>query len=283
MRTSVPLPHIVIVMPAYNEAEGITGFIDEIRLSLTPLAHKLSFVIADDRSTDTTATLFTTTPDVAVHTQTRNRGHGPTALAAYREGLALDPTVLVHVDGDGQFLGADIADAVRALVSTGADVVHGVRRGRTDPWYRKALTAAVRLLVAAAIGRGVPDVNTPLRVYQPAIAQALVDAVGPDALVPHIHFSLAEVRSNAVVRYVKVRSIPRRGSSTSGTMWGSGVRIALPPARLREFTRNALREVWQQSLRAGAPLRSIRLPVGAGAGASGAGASGGGDGGASRP
>ncbi|GEK86240.1 glycosyltransferase family 2 protein [Microbacterium aerolatum] len=253
--------HLAIVMPAYNEAEGIRGFIDEIRDNIAPLAERVSFFIADDRSTDATAHVFDDTSDVEVHTQPANRGHGPTALAAYRLGLASDADLIVHVDGDGQFLGTDFTRLIDAAEATSAEVVHGVRDGRTDPWYRKVLTACVGVLIATASGRRVPDVNTPLRAYRPAALQALVDAVPEHASVPHVHFSLAEARSGFAVRYLRVASIPRRGESQSGTMWGRAAGVRLPPKRLRQFAINALQEVWMLSLRPSAPLRSIRRPA----------------------
>lgn len=254
----MPVAHLAIVMPAYNEAEGIRGFIDEIRGHVSPLAGRVSFVVADDRSTDETVAVLRGIDDVRVEPQPVNRGHGPTALAAYRAGLALEPDLLVHVDGDGQFIGRDFARILAAADDTGADVVHGVRHSRTDPWYRRALTAAVGMLIAATAGHRVPDVNTPLRAYRPEALRMLIDAVPAEAQVPHVHFSLAEARSGLTVRYLRVRSIPRRGASTSGTMWGGGVKGMLPPKRLRTFAGVALRELWQQSLRPGAPLRSIR-------------------------
>ncbi|UNK70132.1 glycosyltransferase family 2 protein [Microbacterium sp. H1-D42] len=254
----MPVAHLVIVMPAYNEAEGIGGFIDEIRDHVAPLAGKVSFVVADDRSTDATVATLQAIDDVDVHPQAANRGHGPTALAAYRAGLAAGPDLLIHVDGDGQFVGPDFTRLVLAVESTGADVVHGVRHSRTDAWYRRVLTGCVGMLVAVAAGRRVPDVNTPLRAYRPAPLQELLDAVPADASIPHVHFSLAEARAGFTVRYLSVRSIPRRGESTSGTMWGGGVKRMLPPQRLRKFAVTALAEAWQLSLRPGAPLRSIR-------------------------
>ena len=250
--------HLVVVMPAYNEQEGIRGFIDELREHVSPLADKVTFVVADDRSTDGTAAALTGIDDVVVHTQAANRGHGPTALAAYRAGLGLEPDVLVHVDGDGQFLGEDFPRVISALQRTDADVVHGVRGGRTDPWYRRALSAGVGSLIAVAAGRRVPDVNTPLRAYRPDTLVALLAAIPSDASIPHVHFSLAEARGGFRVRYVAVRSIPRRGESASGTMWGQGARLSLPPKRLRQFVWAALGEAWQVSLRPGAPVRSIR-------------------------
>ena len=260
VRTRVTVAHLVIVMPAYNEEEGIRGFIDEIREHVAPLVERVTFAVADDRSTDATVAALNRIDDVHVHPQPVNRGHGPTALAAYRAGLALEPDLLVHVDGDGQFIGPDFTRLVLAAESTGADVVHGVRRSRTDPWYRRVLTGAVGVLIASAAGRRVPDVNTPLRAYRPDALQRLIDAVPVEALVPHVHFSLAEARGGFVVRYLAVTSIPRRGESTSGTMWGGGVRALVPPPRLRAFVAGALREAWTLSLRPNAPLRSIRKP-----------------------
>jgi len=256
----VTLRHLAIVMPAYNEVEGIRGFIDEIRTAVTPLTEVVSFHVADDRSTDATAAAFDGVADTVVEVQAMNRGHGPTALAAYRAGLSVDPEVLVHVDGDGQFHGADFPRLIEALMSEHADVVHGVRDGRTDPWYRRVLTGAVGLLIAVAAGQRIPDVNTPLRAYRPEALRVLIDAVPAEATVPHVHFSLAEARGGFRVRYLRVESIPRRGASSTGTMWGRAGGISLPPKRLRTFVRAALAEAWQLSLRPSAPLRHLPRP-----------------------
>lgn len=254
------LTHVAVVMPAYNEVEGIRGFLDEIRSHLAPFTDRITFIVADDRSTDGTPDALAGLADVEVFVQDRNRGHGPTALAAYREGLAVSPSVIVHVDGDGQFLGEDFVRLLSAWDREQADVVHGVREGRSDPWFRKMLSSAVGTLIALHAGRRIPDVNTPLRAYRPDALRVLVDAVPTEAVVPHVHFSLAEARGGFAVRYVPVRSIPRRGESASGTMWGRASRISLPPARLRAFVRVALAEVWTWSLRPGAPLRAVTRP-----------------------
>ncbi|GHD42022.1 glycosyltransferase family 2 protein [Mycetocola manganoxydans] len=250
------LQHLAVVMPAYNEAEGLPGFLDEILEHITPLAERVSLIVVNDRSTDQTASVLTSLekelPQLVVVTAEDNRGHGPTALAAYRAGLALAPDALVHVDGDGQFLGTDFPRILKALQLPGVEVVHGVRQKRTDPWYRAALTGCVGALAALVVGSRIPDVNTPLRAYRPAAISQLLDVVPEDALVPHVHFSLAERRLGFVVRYVKVLSIPRRGSTAAGTMWGEAVAIPkLPPKRLRDFSRRAIAEVWRVSLKPG--------------------------------
>lgn len=244
--------HIVVVLPAYNEAEGIGGFLQEITEALSPRA-TLSIRVIDDRSTDGTAEAVRTvaessSAEIRVVTTEANKGHGPTALAAYREGLALSPDVLVHVDGDGQFVGKDLLAVVDAL--NGADVAHGVRRGRTDPWFRRALTAALGVIVSRLAGHPVTDANTPLRAYRPEVLAELLGGVPTDALVPHVHFSIAERRQRLAVAEIPVRSIPRRGSVTTGTMWGpTGRSPLLPPRRLVSFAWRAIAEVWTVDVR----------------------------------
>ncbi|QPZ37464.1 glycosyltransferase family 2 protein [Paramicrobacterium chengjingii] len=256
----MPRRHVAIVMPAYNEADGLDSFLTEIVTHVSPVVEQLSIVVVNDRSTDETADLLARLgemmPELIGITSVRNQGHGPTALAAYRAGLELNPDVIMHVDGDGQFLAADFPRLIDAHQQRGADVLHGVRRGRTDPWYRRAITALVGSAVALAVGSRVPDVNTPLRIYRPEALRFLLNLIPRDAIVPHVHFSLAEKRSGMKVAYARVRSIPRRGDSAHGTMWGPQRSTpVLPPKRLRSFIAAAAREVWTVSLHPGAPAR----------------------------
>lgn len=258
----MPGRHVAVVMPAYNEAEGLQEFLEEIVAHVSPVCGELSLVVVNDRSTDGTAELLEkvseTMAGVSAITSLCNQGHGPTALAAYRAGLELEADTIVHVDGDGQFIGSDLARVINGHEANGVDVVHGVRGGRTDPWFRRVLTGCVRLVVSNVVGSRVPDVNTPLRVYSPAALRHLMAVVPADARVPHVHFSIAEKRSGMRIAYARVTNRPRRGHSAHGTMWGKTARIPLlPPQRLRSFVREAAREVWQVSVRPGAPAREL--------------------------
>lgn len=253
---------VVIVMPAYNEAEGIGAFLAEITDSVRPTVPALSFVIVNDRSTDDTVGAVqrareTVGVPVELITSEKNQGHGPTALAAYRHGLASGAAVIVHVDGDGQFVGEDFPRVLAAL--EGADAVHGVRMGRTDPWFRRALSRMVRMLVLLVARRRIADVNTPLRAYRPEAVRALLDAVPADAAVPHVHFSILEARRGLAVSEVEVASIPRRGAVQSGTMWGPvKEEPRLPPRRLVAFAGRALAEVVRVDLRRQALSERVR-------------------------
>lgn len=242
------LPALTVVMPAYNEAQGLPGFVHEIADAVRPHTDRLRIVVVNDKSTDDTAavleSLSAELPELIVVNSPRNQGHGPTALAAYRAGLETAPDAVLHVDGDGQFVGEDFPGIIDALEHV--QVVHGVRTGRDEPWFRRALTGSVGAGVALLARGRVPDVNTPLRLYRAATLRRLLDVCPSDALVPHVHFSIAEQRHHVPRAFVPVRSIPRRGGSSTGTMWGATpAKPKLPPKRLLQFSARAAGEVWR--------------------------------------
>jgi dolichol-phosphate mannosyltransferase len=236
---------LAVVLPAHNEEEGIAGFLPEIAAALAPHVATLEFFVVDDLSTDGTAQalarLAQTLP-LTVLANAENLGHGPSALRAWRAGLDSGADVIVHVDGDGQFLGSDFPRLLAAL--EGADGVHGVRQHRSDAWYRRVLTQLVRMLARPLAGRSVADVNTPLRAYRREALARLLERVPAGSLVPHVHFSIAEKRLGIRIVECRVTSIPRRGSVTGGTMWGAATKPRrLPSRRLMLFAWHALVEV----------------------------------------
>jgi dolichol-phosphate mannosyltransferase len=238
---------LVVVMPAYNESDGLHDFLQDLDASLSPLARELTFVVVDDASQpplESAVRFVAPALKGAVHVvrSRRNRGHGPSALAAYAHGLSHRPDLLLHVDGDGQISGDDAARLVLAAAAQGSDVVHGVRLRRVDPWFRRLLTRAVGLVLASADGSPA-DANSPFRAYRPEALRLLVALTPADSLVPHLHFSRSSHRAGLTTTCVEVAHRPRRGSVATGTTWrGLGARLNLPSARLIGF---CLRAGWE--------------------------------------
>lgn len=253
--------HLAVVLPAYNEEASLATFVPELIDHLRPYADRLSVIVVDDASTDATPVrlqdLAAGHPELSVVRNEINRGHGPAALRAYRSGLASGADIVLHVDGDGQFLGEDVAAVVRAVGL--ADVVHGVRGGRREPWFRRILTAALALLVLLLTGRRGRDVNTPLRAYRAPVLRALLSDVPEEALIPNVHLTIAERRRGVDVAWVRVHSIGRRGGGPTGTMWGDHRRpLLLPPPRLRSFVRGAMGEIARSAVRRRRGIRGTR-------------------------
>lgn len=237
---------VAIVMPAYNEAEGIGEFLCELDAAVAPEVKSLTFVVVEDCATDDTAGAVervrpSLSGELRLVRNEENRGHGPTATRAYREGLATGAGIVVHVDGDGQYRGDDMLRVVRH-VAAGADAVIGRRQGRTDPWFRRLLTGLVRVELYTVARVDAADPNCPLRGYDRAALTRLLDALPADTRVPNIYMSVLESRLDLERLELPAAGLPRRSSNDTGTMWGGGGRRRLPPRRLVDFVVESARE-----------------------------------------
>ena len=238
-------PSLAVAIPAYNEADGIGGFLREIDASLAPLARELTFVVVDDASTDGTLPLLRSLgPELQgrleVKTNPVNRGHGPALLAAYDAALALGHDFVLAVDGDGQFQGSDLR-RLTVLLQDEAHAVCGVRRFRQDPWFRMIMTRLLRGYVTASFGVRARDPNCPLRGYETGLLADLLAQLPPDCLIPNLYLTIVGCRGGHPLLEVDVSHRTRRGASAEGTSW-AGDRRSPIPWRLVRFSLASLAE-----------------------------------------
>ena len=240
---------VCVVMPAYNEAERISSFHQELRENLVD--YETTFVVVNDCSLDSTQSVVIELTSagfpVNVQTNATNSGHGPSTMNALRAGLESGADVVVAVDGDGQFVGADVRQLVEAAVRGSVDICEGVRISRSDPGYRRLTTATTRALVWSRVRRLPRDANTPLRVYKRSALESLIDAIPSLAMTPNLFISMLARQRGLIVLEVPVQSIPRRGSESMGTTWGRG--SFLPGKRFVVFCVRATREWFSTSVR----------------------------------
>lgn len=227
---------LAVVMPAWNEAEGIGDFLAELDTALGEWATE--FIVVDDCSTDGTAESVLAAGDMGMNVRVLpndvNRGHGPSTMRALRAGLESGADIVVAIDGDGQFLGPDVRRVVALLADGDGQVVEGVRSARGEAAYRRVTSEVTRALVWTR-ARSLPaDANTPLRAYRPELLGRLLDRVPPDAMTPNLIISALSRRWQVPLVEVPVASRPRRGASTQGTTWGAR-RASLPSRRFVEF------------------------------------------------
>lgn len=249
---------IAVVMPAWNEEEGIGEFLTELHNSLA--RWNPTFIVIDDKSTDNTAGVIQELQacgmPVSVGTNDVNSGHGPSTIRALRAGLRAQADAIVALDGDGQFIGSDVDSLVATLFASRADVVEGVRRSRNDPLYRQAVSAITRSLVWSRARIWPADANTPLRAYQPATLEALLAQIPDSASTPNLLISALCRQTEVNVIEVPVQSIPRRGSNQQGSTWKAKSK-SLPSKRFVKFCTQAAKEWWTTKP---APVRSTSSP-----------------------
>jgi dolichol-phosphate mannosyltransferase len=213
-------PSAAVAIPAYDEADGIGGFVREIDRALAPRVSSLALIVIDDASSDETGRVLSELepqlqgkPEVIRNAE--NRGHGPSVLKAYRRALDHRPDYVLQVDGDGQFLGSDLRRLLVLLIDE-AHAVSGVRRFRQDPWFRMIMTRLVRSYVNFSFGVSARDPNCPLRGYEAAMLHDLLSAIpGAGArIVTGRPRALSRCRSYSRGRWT--RRQPRAGLASFG-------------------------------------------------------------------
>jgi len=256
----VSKPSVAVAIPAYNEADGIRGFLEEIDHALLPHVRELRLVVVDDASTDdTAAVLDALAPRLAgslqISTNRVNRGHGASLISAYHRALAGEPDYVLQVDGDGQFHGGDLR-RVLVLLLDNAHAVCGVRRFRVDPWFRMAMSYVVRHYVDWSFAVKARDPNCPLRGYDAALLRRLIEPLPEECLVPNLYLTILGWRSGVPLLEVDVSHRVRRGRSAKGTTWRRRSRSPIT-MRLVRLSLRALRE----SIALRAMLRTPRPSV----------------------
>ena len=234
---------VALAIPAYNEADGIAGFLTDMDAVLNECSDQHWFVVVNDVSTDETFQVLESlapqlTGTMVASTNTVNSGHGPTVLNAYRQALDTGAEWILQVDGDGQFEAEDIELLLRHG-QAGAAIVTGQRTIRFDPWYRKVVTGALPLALKAAFNVDRVDINCPFRLYRADVLPGILDKVPADSLTPHVLMTVLESRSGHRHVEIPVQHRPRRGDTEVGSTWGDAKNL-LVPKKLLIFLKDAL-------------------------------------------
>jgi glycosyltransferase involved in cell wall biosynthesis len=233
---------VALAIPAYNEADGIAGFMTDMDTVLDACTDQHWFVVVNDVSTDNTAQVLDSlgpqlAGDLITVTNDLNSGHGPTVLTAYRRALETGAEWILQVDGDGQFEAEDIEMLLRHA-QAGAAIVTGEREVRFDPWYRTVVTGALSLALRTAFKVKRRDINCPLRLYRADILPAILDQVPTDSLTPHVLMTVLEDRSGHRHVEIPVQHRPRRGDTEIGSTWGDAKNLLIP-RKLMVFLKDA--------------------------------------------
>jgi len=149
-------PHILVILPALNEAENITRTIRNIQAHV-PGADVL---VVDDGSTDQTGPLAQAA-GALVLTMPYNVGIGAAVQTAFKFANRHGYDVVVRNDGDGQHGSDGIQRLLDALHQTGVDVVIGSRFiGGGDygtPFSRRLGILILARLLSLITGQTVTD------------------------------------------------------------------------------------------------------------------------------
>jgi glycosyltransferase involved in cell wall biosynthesis len=157
-----------VVIPAYNEEDGITAIVERVlavRPELAGVGVDLDLVVVDDGSVDRTAEMVMACPGARLVRHPTNRGYG----AALKTGFnAAHGDLLGFLDADGTYPPESFPDLCREALA-GADLVVGSRRSGAEsemPVVRRVGNLLWSNLVTLLGNHRVVDPASGMRVFR---------------------------------------------------------------------------------------------------------------------
>ncbi|NMM54609.1 glycosyltransferase family 2 protein [Paenibacillus aquistagni] len=151
-----PKPKILVIVPAYNEEEGI----EQVILSLKRYTPYADIVVINDGSTDDTRAVAERAGAAVLHLSC-NLGIGGAVQTGYRYAAENGYDYAVQIDGDGQHNPADLNKLLNTIQESGADMVVGSRfiekEGFQSTFTRKLGIDLLAGLVTRVTGKRITD------------------------------------------------------------------------------------------------------------------------------
>jgi glycosyltransferase involved in cell wall biosynthesis len=205
---------VLVVVPAYNEADSIGGVISQIRTGVP----ETDVLVIDDGSTDATAAIAQAAGAFVVSLP-HNLGIGSAVQTGYIFAAEMAYDIAVQVDGDGQHNPTEIPEIVAPLLAGQADVVIGSRyiedRGYITPFLRQMGIFVLATIVSFIIRQRVTDTTSGFRAVNRRVIEFCAREYPRDYPEPEsvVLFRRAGFR----VREIPVTMNPRYGGKSSIT------------------------------------------------------------------
>jgi glycosyltransferase involved in cell wall biosynthesis len=163
-------PSLSVIVPIYNEAEALTGFLPGLVNACQNNGWQL--ILVDDGSTDDSGKLianFNRHPGITVLHHKLNRGYG----GALKTGILQATTShIVTIDSDGQHDVSDIAPMYQLALQKDADLVIGTRNHTNHPdSVREFAKWLIRLYTRILMPLPIHDLNSGFKLHRTELAR----------------------------------------------------------------------------------------------------------------
>lgn len=168
----MPEAKVVVVVPAYNEADNLPEVVPEIIKHVAALGEQNRVLVIDDGSTDSTAevlqALTATHAEVSAEFMGRNMGKAAALQRGFRHALDNGATVVVMMDADGQDDPAELPGLLDELAD--ADLVTGARLDRQDRFIKRRTSRLYNRATGMLSGAPGRDFNSGFKAMTAAVA-----------------------------------------------------------------------------------------------------------------
>ena len=199
---------ISIIIPAYNEENGISNVISEIELLMNENNINHEIIIVDDGSTDKTIEKVSSTNAKLIEHQ-QNRGYG----AALKTGIkASIYDQIAIIDADGTYPVNYLIELIDNKKNY--DMVVGARTGKnvSIPLIRRPAKWALNKLANFLTNYKIPDLNSGLRLFKKNSLLKFLHIL-PDGFSFTTTITIAMITNNFNVKYIPIDYEKRIGKS----------------------------------------------------------------------
>ena len=200
--------NISVIIPAYNEENGIVDVINEIELLMNENNIQHEIIIVDDGSTDKTVEKVVSTNARLIKHQ-KNKGYG----SALKTGIkASIHDQIAIIDADGTYPVKYLIKLIKNI--NGYDMVVGARTGKNVniPLIRKPAKWALNKLANFLTNYPIPDLNSGLRLFRKKSLVKFVHIL-PDGFSFTTTITIAMLTNNHNIKYIPINYDKRIGKS----------------------------------------------------------------------
>ena len=218
-KPSVP---VSVIMPAYNEADGIRTAVAAVQEHVLDRVPGAEVIVVNDGSRDRTGELLdeiaATDPRVRVlHTQ--NGGHGTALMRGLAEARG---DYVFLIDGDNQ-IPLEAFQQLWTVAQNGAgprrDGVFGVRHVRHDAHIRRVLTRVIRWSLFLMFGVRIKDANVPYKLVRRTVWLDAKRYIPDGTLAPSLFLAVYMKRKQSDLAFVDVAHRDRVTGTVSIRRW----------------------------------------------------------------
>jgi glycosyltransferase involved in cell wall biosynthesis len=201
------MPGVTIVIPAYNEEQGIGQTLAQLYEVMQQRGLEYEIIVVDDGSTDGTADIVRQHDRVRLLQHHTNRGYGSALKTGIRQ--AVHDWIAI-TDADGTYP----ATALPSLLSemNDNDMVVGARTSQDISVARRPAKWFIARLAEYLAETRIPDLNSGMRVFRRNLALDYFHIL-PSTFSFTITITIAFLSDHYLVKYVPIPYEKREGAS----------------------------------------------------------------------
>ena len=206
-------PDISIVIPAYNEEEGIVLTLQHLKKKLAEMSalSEYEIIVVDDGSDDRTGDIARSFDCVKVISQPHNMGYGAAIKAGVR---AAKFGWILTLDSDGQHRLNELGPFIEAQ-NQGYDLIIGSRQKKSHKlWVRQPGKELMRITANYLADEKIPDLNSGMRLFKKSVFLRFMPLY-PNGFSISTTVTLAFLGDGYGVKFVPIATYERVGRKSN--------------------------------------------------------------------